>query len=212
MTLAPAAPAAATAELNGIILQLDNLHAAYASILEQAQSQLENLDLTDEQMQRVCSRIVDDSNRRGEIAALAVQALRRELDEHDRNDDSNQHWLLRRLANSVEYASAERHRDDTRRVIEELIRDRAFQSALDHEIERTLAYPTGELSRNLRYALRSALNGLFNADDLRQLLDVPSDAEYRTTTEAEIARLRLEVSALNSRLDAVSATPRQPAD
>ena len=50
-----------TVELSGITMELDALHKAYIAIYSEAQTQLENIDVTDAQIRRIADRLKADT-------------------------------------------------------------------------------------------------------------------------------------------------------
>lgn len=194
MTATATAPAT---ELNGIVLQLDNLHTAYAAILEQAKQQLEQLELSDEQADAIAKRLLTRADRQEDLAALSVTALRHEIDNFYAQGHGGDHWLLRRLGSSIDERANDNLRNAVRDALREYLCEPDFRRRLDGAITTQLAYPTGELSRVMRHAMRGALANLFDADDLRSLLDIPADEAYRTRAEERIAALNERITALN---------------
>lgn len=214
-----------TTTINGIVLQLDNLHSAYAAILEQAKAQLEELDLTEQQADAIGRRMLDNSGRREQLASVSVDALRDEINHHYDHGFGGEHWLLRRLAALTTERLCDRQTDDIRLLLRQHLAEDEFRRSLEVAIERQLSYPTGELSRVLRNSLRQAIAGLYDADDIRQLLDVPTDAEYRSRAEQlidqqrariadltiEVARLRNELNDRIDRIERIASAPQPQA-
>lgn len=206
----------ATTDINGIVLQLDNLHTAYAAILEQAKEQLEQLELTDEQASAIARRLLQSASQQGQLAELAVSALRNEIETYYASGQGGDHWLLRRLISNLNERASDNLRQQIRGALREYLCEPDFRNSLDVAIGTQLHHPNGELSRVMRNSLRTALAGLFDASDLRRLLDVPSDEDYRTRAEQRITELQNHCQSmslsiaqlrneLNDRLDRIQA-------
>ena len=162
--------APATADLNGITIQLDNLYNAYAAILEQAKQQLENLELSESQVDRIadrCSRRLAD-----DVTGRLYDQFRREMLHAE--DTDTPHWLLDALERRVSSAVTRRITSEIEGTVEESARNYlqsgSFSSYMNDAVSRELEQPNGVVSRRFRHRVREAIGELFSADDIREAL------------------------------------------
>jgi len=171
-TTAPAAPT--TADLNGITIQLDNLYNAYAAMLEQAKQQLENLELSESQVDRIadcCSRrLADDVT--GDVISRLYDQFRREMLHAE--DTDTPHWLLDALERRVSSTVTRRITSEIEATVEESARSYlesgSFSGYMNDAVSRELAHPNGVVGRRFRHRVREAIGELFTADDIREAL------------------------------------------
>lgn len=167
-TTAPAAPA--TTDISGITLQLDNLYTAYAAILEQAKQQLETLEISDDQVDRIadrCSRRLAD-----DVTGRLYDTLRREIVAAEETNQS--HWLLDALERRISTTVARRITSDIEAIVEEsarqYLRSESFKSYMDQAVSEGLDHPDGPICRRFRARAREAIGSLFTDSDIREAL------------------------------------------
>ena len=68
-------------EVSGLTVQLDDLHKAYVTIFEEAQRQLEAIDLTDAHIYRITERLGNSDNVTRKIQSEALTQLANALNE-----------------------------------------------------------------------------------------------------------------------------------
>lgn len=73
----------ATTELNGTIVQLESLYNSYNTILDQAKSQLETIDLDDESRKRIVEDIVKDKPLQKILSDDLFRALTKHISDAD---------------------------------------------------------------------------------------------------------------------------------
>ena len=64
-----------TAQISGITVELDSLHKSYLAIFQEAKSQLENIDLTDENLSDITKKLAANKTFSHDIASDSVLAL-----------------------------------------------------------------------------------------------------------------------------------------
>ena len=64
-----------TAQISGITVELDTLHKSYLAIFQEAKSQLENIDLTDENLSSITKKLAANKTFSHDIAHDSVLAL-----------------------------------------------------------------------------------------------------------------------------------------
>ena len=64
-----------TAQISGITVELDTLHKSYLAIFQEAKSQLENIDLTDENLGDITTKLAANKNFSHDIASKSVLEL-----------------------------------------------------------------------------------------------------------------------------------------
>ena len=90
-----------TAELSGLTVQLDQLHTAYRTIFEEAQRQLEGLEMTDEQVNRICERLANRDDVVRKVQAEAISQLANSLTKAT-EDDLEETYETRKLLDALE--------------------------------------------------------------------------------------------------------------
>ncbi len=78
-----------TVELSGITMELDALHKAYVAIYSEAQTQLENIDVTDGHIRRIADRIKADTTFASNLGKACITQLATELKQADADDIEN---------------------------------------------------------------------------------------------------------------------------
>lgn len=71
-----------TTKVHDVLLQLESLHTAFSALLEQAKTQLEAIDLTDEHLRKIGERIIDDRDLRTDVAYTMASSLAGLIDRH----------------------------------------------------------------------------------------------------------------------------------
>ena len=139
-------PTTATTELNDTIVALEGLHDGFQTILQQAVDQLANLELNQEQLDKVKTEVCTDSRFRNLIAEKVSCHIISDL-----YDDAEESVALRHLENHLTTVIWSR--------IERNIKDRIAESLANYDFADHIGY---ELRRHDRFQKTRRQNQVVN--------------------------------------------------
>ena len=141
-----------TANLNGTLLQLDQLLVAYTALLDEAKAQLTSLEVDSETVKKIAKEVATESDLKTDVRQAVIADFARSLREGDA--DLVDTWRGRQFTEMISKAVMATIRTEIESYVKGLLNEDEIKSALKDAV-------TSEIKSN---------NGMFEAYRLREFL------------------------------------------